>query len=65
MINKKIKEITDRIIERSKTERDSYLESVAFNFNNSGGRSQLSCGNLAHAFAGCGTSDKKIISEGI
>ena len=65
MINKKIKEITDRIIERSKTERDSYLESVAFNFNNSGGRSQLSCGNLAHAFAGCGTSDKKIILEGI
>ena len=41
------------------------LESVASNFNNSGGRSQLSCGNLAHAFAGCGTSDKKIISEGI
>lgn len=65
MINKKIKEITNRIIERSKTERDSYLELVASNFNNSGGRSQLSCGNLAHAFAGCGTSDKKIISEGI
>ena len=65
MINKKIKEITNRIIERSKTERYSYLELVASNFNNSGGRSQLSCGNLAHAFAGCGTSDKKIISEGI
>ncbi len=65
MINKKIQEITDRIIERSKSERDSYLESVAFNFKNSRSRNQMSCGNLAHAFAGCGTSDKKIISEGI
>ena len=65
MINKKIQEITDRIIERSKAERDSYLESVAFNFKNSRSRNQMSCGNLAHAFAGCGTSDKKIISEGI
>ena len=65
MINKKIQEITDRIIERSKSERNSYLESVAFNFKNSRSRNQMSCGNLAHAFAGCGTSDKKIISEGI
>ena len=30
MINKKIKEITDRIIERSKTERDSYLGISSF-----------------------------------
>jgi len=42
MINKKIQEITDRIIERSKSERNSYLESVAFNFKNSRSRNQMS-----------------------
>lgn len=65
MINPKIKEITDRIVERSQSERRAYNEVVEFNFNNPTGRNHMSCGNLAHAFAGCGASDKATIAEGI
>ena len=65
MINQKIKEITDRIVERSSSARSEYLEMIAYNFNNPTSRNHMSCGNLAHAFAGCGPSDKKMISEGI
>jgi phosphogluconate dehydratase len=65
MINQKIKEITDRIVARSASTRSEYLEMIAYNFNNPTGRNHMSCGNLAHAFAGCGPSDKAMISEGI
>ena len=65
MIHSKIKEVTDRIIERSKASRDSYLENTRVNFDKVRGRNHLSCGNLAHAFAGCGPSDKSTIAEGI
>lgn len=65
MINSKIKEVTDRIIIRSKASRDSYLKNSSVNFNKSPGRNRLSCGNLAHAFAGCGPDDKSTIAEGI
>ena len=65
MINSKIKEVTDRIIKRSKASRDSYLKNSIVNFNKSSGRNRLSCGNLAHAFAGCGPDDKSTIAKGI
>ena len=65
MIHSKIKEVTDRIIERSKASRDSYLENTRINFDKVRGRNHLSCGNLAHAFAGCAPSDKSTIAEGI
>ncbi len=65
MINKKIQEITDRIIERSKESRASYLQMIRTNFDSGVKRNKLSCGNLAHGFAGCDSGDKSLISEGV
>lgn len=63
-INPIVAEVTKRIIERSKVSRLAYLENVTNQFDNSVARNKLSCGNLAHGFAGCGTTDKKTIADG-
>jgi phosphogluconate dehydratase len=65
MVHKKIEEITERIRQRSKAERDAYLATNEFNFKNRKSRGQLSCGNLAHGFAGCDTHEKPLIAEGV
>ena len=57
-----INNITNRIIKRSKATRDSYLDEVDGMFADGVYRSSLSCGNLAHSFAGCNTSDKDELS---
>ena len=54
--------ITNRIIDRSHETRTKYLEEVNHMFDEGVYRSTLSCGNLAHSFAGCGPSDKKALS---
>jgi phosphogluconate dehydratase len=54
--------ITNRIIDRSHETRTKYLEEVNHMFDEGVYRSTLSCGNLAHSFAGCGPSDKKELS---
>ncbi|MFK7786957.1 MAG: phosphogluconate dehydratase [Crocinitomicaceae bacterium] len=63
-IHSEIQRITDRIIARSSETRAAYLEQMKEQFEADTTRSHLSCGNLAHAFAGCGTNDKEAISEG-
>lgn len=65
MIDPRIAKVTERIIERSKSSRLEYLETIAENFNTPSGKHHLSCGNLAHAFAGSNSTDKGIISEGM
>ncbi len=57
-LNKEIKRITERIQERSKATRSAYLEQMDAQFKKGTHRAHLSCGNLAHAFAGCGSNDK-------
>lgn len=64
-VNKIISEITDRIIERSKPSREAYLQMVDEQAKKGVHRSSLSCGNLAHAFAACGTADKAALSGDI
>ena len=54
--------ITNRIIDRSHETRTKYLDEVNHMFEEGVYRSTLSCGNLAHSFAGCGPSDKKELS---
>jgi phosphogluconate dehydratase len=54
--------ITNRIIDRSHETRTKYLEEVNHMFEEGVYRSTLSCGNLAHSFAGCGPSDKNELS---
>jgi phosphogluconate dehydratase len=63
-INKKIEEVTERIVKRSEKSRSAYLRKVESNFKPLDYRKGLSCGNLAHGFAGCGSEDKQMISEG-
>ncbi|MFK8046591.1 MAG: phosphogluconate dehydratase [Crocinitomicaceae bacterium] len=63
MINKRIKEITDRIIARSKPTRDVYLAEMKSRLKDSYSRAHLSCGNLVHGFAGCGTDDKSVLAK--
>ena len=58
-MHKRIIEITKRITERSKVSRDAYLNEVDKMFHEGVYRSSLSCGNLAHSFAGCNKAEKK------
>ena len=58
-MNSIIEEVSNRIIERSQDTRKAYLNDVEQMFNEGVYRSGLSCGNLAHAFAGCDHSDKE------
>lgn len=62
MINPTIKDITQRIVERSKATREKYLEEIQQAFSVGPKRNHLGCGNLAHGFAGCGSHDKKELS---
>ena len=57
-MKKEIENITNRIIERSKSSRELYLKQMQSGDENRVSRSNLSCGNLAHAFAGCDLHDK-------
>ncbi|BCO19544.1 phosphogluconate dehydratase [Tenacibaculum sp. KUL152] len=57
-MNPKIAEVTQRIIERSKETRKAYLEKIEHARRQGPHRGALSCGNLAHGFAACGTSEK-------
>lgn len=63
-VHSEIQRITDRIVERSSVTRSAYLKQMRNQFEQGATRSGLHCGNLAHAFAGCGTKDKAAISEG-
>lgn len=57
-MNKNILQITQRIIDRSKASRTAYLEKIAAEKSTTVHRASLSCGNLAHGFAACGSDDK-------
>ena len=57
-MNNQLQHITNRIIERSKSSREKYLLQMEDAIQNKVNRSSLSCGNLAHAFAGCDLHEK-------
>ena len=57
-MNNQLQHITNRIIERSKSSREKYLLQMEDAIQNKLNRSSLSCGNLAHAFAGCDLHEK-------
>jgi phosphogluconate dehydratase len=57
-MNPVIQEVTDRIIQRSLASRKRYLEKIESARLQGPHRGVLSCGNLAHGFAACGTEDK-------
>ncbi len=57
-MNSIIQEVTQRIIERSKLSRQSYLEKIDKARRQGPHRGALSCGNIAHGFAACSKEDK-------
>jgi phosphogluconate dehydratase len=57
-MHSEITRITNRIIERSKASRESYVSAMQQAQANGVHRSTLSCGNLAHGFAACNSADK-------
>jgi phosphogluconate dehydratase len=63
MIDSRIEAVTARIVERSKTGRQAYLDLIAREGEAGIGRPRLSCGNLAHGFA-ASAEDKPIIRDG-
>jgi len=60
--SQKILSITQRIIERSKQTREDYLQRMSVAQSKGRVRATLSCGNLAHAMAGCNAADKELIA---
>ncbi|MBO1359152.1 phosphogluconate dehydratase [Acetobacter sacchari] len=59
-----LNEVTARIIERSRPSREAYLRRVSDAASSGPVRQALGCANQAHAFAGCGTSDKERLRDG-
>jgi len=53
-----ITKVTERIIQRSRSSRQDYLNRMTALKAQSPHRSSLSCGNLAHGFAACSQADK-------
>ena len=65
MLNKKIEDITNRIILRSELKRKLYLSQMLSQFNKEFSRAHLNCGNLAHAAAGSESKDKAALEKNI
>jgi len=65
MVNKKIEDITNRIILRSELNRKLYLSQMLSQFNKEFSRAHLNCGNLAHAAAGSESKDKAALEKNI
>jgi phosphogluconate dehydratase len=61
-VTREIAAITERIRERSKPSRETYLGRLDDAAGKSANRATLSCGNLAHGFAVCSPSDKAALS---
>ncbi|MEC9343641.1 MAG: phosphogluconate dehydratase [Pseudomonadota bacterium] len=61
-VDRRIADVTERLIERSRPTREPYLARIADQAGKGPHRAVLSCGNLAHGFAACGVSDKQALS---
>ena len=63
-LNNMVHKVTKRIEERSLDSRSAYLRRMRQDKEDYPVRRKLSCGNIAHAVAGCVGADKKAIIEG-
>ncbi|MCP4072050.1 MAG: phosphogluconate dehydratase [Hyphomicrobiales bacterium] len=64
-LNKTVAEVTRRLVLRSNDTRKTYLKAVDEQIEQGPNRTALSCSNLAHGFAACGTGDKQALSGDI
>jgi phosphogluconate dehydratase len=65
MIHPTIQKVTERIVERSAASRKAYLQQMQSSFSDGVSRKVLACGNLAHGFAGCGSSEKEQLANDV
>jgi len=63
MLNPKLKEITDTIIQRSHKSRTIYIKRMKSAQMNKPERGSLSCSNIAHAIAPCSTREKETLTH--
>lgn len=63
-VDPRIAAITERIAKRSAAPRRRYLDRIERARAAGPRRAAVSCGNLAHAFAACGTADKADLAAG-
>ncbi len=63
-LNDTVVRVTDRICERSAKNRSAYLKQMRAAASKGPHRSNVSCGNLAHAAAACSIADKKALAKG-
>jgi len=59
-----VAEVTDRLRDRSRETRAAYLQRIDAVDRSGPQREHLSCGNLAHGFAACGSTDKDALRHG-
>ncbi len=64
MLNARVRDVTERLIARSKPARDAYLARIAAAAGNRPHRKALGCANQAHGFAACAPGDKAVLREG-
>jgi phosphogluconate dehydratase len=64
MIHPVIQKVTERIKQRSAVSREKYLQQMQNSFSEGVSRRVLSCGNLAHGFAGCSSTEKEKLADG-
>ena len=62
-MNKIVRSVTKKIVDRSKKYREKYLSQMIANKDSISDRSSISCGNIAHAIAGCSKADKNALSD--
>jgi phosphogluconate dehydratase len=60
-VQARVGEVTERIVERSRPEREPYLARIRAAGARKPNRTRLSCSNLAHGFAACGVHDKAML----
>ena len=63
-LNAALRIVTDRIVERSRATRASYLERIAAAASTQPRRTGLGCANQAHGFAACGSQDRALLRLG-
>jgi phosphogluconate dehydratase len=58
-VHARVREVTERIRERSRNSRAAYLATIEEQYSNGAMRAGLSCTNLAHGFAAADPTDKE------
>jgi phosphogluconate dehydratase len=63
-LNARVGEVTQRIVERSRRSRQTYLDRIETAAAKGPARKRLGCANFAHGFAACAAGDKEELRNG-